>query len=454
MKRTGGQTVHRAALALGLTLLVGFCSPAGGSEAASGAAAPVPLQKIIDEAAPGSTISLKAGTYAGPVTIDKPLTLVAESEGTVRLVDGGGEHVVSIRSPEVSLKGLDIAQSRPGETSAVAVEAGGASLEALTIRTEGHGIRLREADEATLRGNRIAWTGDTDTGAGRKSNGIDLYGSHGARIEANEIDGMRDGIYLENSHNAEVRDNRVYRSRYGIHCMYADGTRIVGNEGEGNVTGAMVMGVRDAIVQGNTFRKQSENVHSQGILLFDVRTSRIEDNVVEGNRVGLYMEQSSDNELRRNGIVRNFIGIQFLESEGNRFSDNRFVSNVIEAEATDSAGNAMDGNYWDAVRGLDADGDGRSELSYPINPFYRKLVDRKPAFQLFFQSPGMVYLSELFSSDRVEWARDASPLMREPAQFGVGSPSGGGADSLGVGLLGLALFGVSTFILIKGAGRK
>lgn len=66
------------------------------------------------------------------------------------------------------------------------------------------------------------------------------------------------------------------------------------------------MGVDDAVVTGNQFVKQSENVNSQGLLLFDVHTSRVDDNIVEGNRVGFYMEDSSDNVLSNNRVLRNY----------------------------------------------------------------------------------------------------------------------------------------------------
>jgi len=425
---------------------------------------PASLQRIVDAAAPGDVVTLAAGEYEGPVVIGKTLTIRGQDGARVSVTGGGADDaVIDIRAANVALQGLDIRQNRRGEATAVAVGAEGAKLEELNIETGGYGIRLREADDATIRANRIvrigtgtaSGSGSGEAGAARTSNGIDLFGSHGATIEGNEIDGMKDGVYLENSHRAVVRDNRVYRSRYGIHCMYTNETRIVGNVGEGNVTGAMVMGVSDALVQDNSFRKQSENVHSQGLLLFDVRTSRIEGNVVEGNRVGLYMEQSADNELTGNRLIRNFIGIQFLESSDNSFEGNSFVSNVIEAEATDSEGNRMDGNYWDAVQGLDANGDGRSDLAYAINPFYPRLVDKTPAFQLFFQSPGMTFLSERMTGEKDDWAKDVSPLMAAPEGTDEGANANGpGGSRAKVGALGAALLGLSGFILFKGAKRR
>ena len=287
----------------------------------------------------------------------------------------------------------------------------------------------------------------------RTGNGIDLYDSHDARIEGNEVHGMKDGIYLEKSHRATVETNRIYRSRYGIHCMYTDGTLIVGNEGEYNVTGAMVMGVRDAVVTDNSFRKQSENVHSQGLLLFDVQTSRIERNTFEGNRVGIYMELSSNNRLEGNDVLRNFVGVQFLESADNTFTGNTFLSNVIEAQATDSAGNRLSNNYWDAAQALDRDGDGKSDLTYAINPFFATEVDRTPAYQLFFQSPGMTFLSGLFTADRTDWSFDDAPLMNPPEGAGGERPTSDGQNGA-VGAIGIALLLATVSIIYWGARKS
>ncbi|REE81548.1 copper-binding protein NosD [Paenibacillus taihuensis] len=39
---------------------------------------------------------------------------------------------------------------------------------------------------------------------------------------------------------------------------------------------------------------------------------------------------------------------------------------MIEAEATDSKNNQLQGNYWDAFKGIDSDGDGASNVAYAI----------------------------------------------------------------------------------------
>lgn len=381
----------------------------------AGLPSPLPsLQQLVDRAQPGDTIVLTEEKYAGPVIVNKKLKI--DGRGTAILSNDTAEAAIRIQAAGVTLRGINILQHPAGgESAAIAVHANEAILEDVKIRTAGFGILLREADHAAIRDNVISWlpAEDTaDTKLGQKGNGIDLYNSHHYRIEQNTIAGMRDGIYLENSHRGNVNNNRLYSSRYGIHCMYVEKTQIHNNQGEFNMTGAMIMGVRDIHVYDNVFTKQSSNVNSQGILLFDVQNSVIERNLVEGNRVGIYIELSKDNQLIENAIIRNFIGIQFKQAEDNKVQANDFVANVIEAEATNSGENEIHGNYWDSAQGLDLNNDGISEIPYAINPFYQQLIAKTPAFQLFFQSPGMTFLSDMYTDDREHWTTDSGPRMK------------------------------------------
>ena len=221
------------------------------------------------------------------------------------------------------------------------------------------------------------------------------------------------------------------------------------------MTGAMIMGVKNTVISGNSFRKQSTNVHSQGILLYDVHQSSIHNNVVEGNRVGMNIAESSGNEIHDNAVLRNFVGIQLVLAEANEFTRNQLVSNVIEASALDSPNNVLMENYWDSFQGLDLNRDGISEISYAINPFYEQLVSRNSAYQLFFQSPGMVFLSELFTEGREQWTTDKSPRMSMDTESDLHMSVESATDSNVVWLFGLILLGMATFIIIyMGVLRK
>ncbi|WP_438348059.1 right-handed parallel beta-helix repeat-containing protein [Paenibacillus sp. FA6] len=370
----------------------------------------VSLQEIIDQSSPGTSIVLESGTYQGPVIINKKLSI--RGDGSVTLLNNTQQSAIAIHSNGVTLQGINIQHNADGESTAIEVTADEVTLEQLRIHTRGYGIKLREANRGIIQNNDIKWFIPKGAEAGKRGNGIDLYNSHDNQIEYNEISYLRDGIYLENSHNTVVNGNKLFHLRYGIHCMFIDGSHVTDNEGEYNMTGAMVMGVTNVVVSGNSFRKQSGNVHAQGILLYDVHRSSIERNVVEGNRVGIYMEQSSENQLMDNAVLRNFIGIQLKDAESNRIHSNAFIANVIEAEAVDSKDNEIKGNYWDSFQGLDLDHDGTSDIPYALNPFYQNLISRNSAYQLFFQSPGMTFLSDMFTGGREHWSADSSPLMK------------------------------------------
>ena len=93
---------------LGLILGLLLSSPlaAGEREVMPGAGR---LAQAIAGAAPGDVLRLTEGTYSGPVTIDRPLTITGP-RGAV--VDGGGAgSVVTIDAPDVTLSGFTVTGS-------------------------------------------------------------------------------------------------------------------------------------------------------------------------------------------------------------------------------------------------------------------------------------------------------------------------------------------------------
>ncbi|MFF2888599.1 nitrous oxide reductase family maturation protein NosD [Paenibacillus sp. NPDC057967] len=394
----------------------------------------VSLQSIVDAADPGETIELEPGIYEGAVTLNKPLTVKAARAGEVILRNGTEQSALRIEANGVRVEGLRIEDEALKQEPTIWVAGSGTQLDGLYIRTGADGIAVRDADDGEIARTTIEWAVDGVRTAS-KGNGIDLYNAHRWRMTDNRIADVHDGIYMENSDDAVVSGNLIERSRYGVHCMYTEGTVIERNEGKLNVTGAMVMTARRVEVRDNRFSKQSENVNSQGILLYDAHDSVFAGNIVEGNRVGFYVEQSTGNRLEQNRVSYNFIGLQLISSSGNSFSNHMFLGNVSDAQARDSHDNDLTGNYWDSFRGVDADGDGYSDLTYAINPFFQSLTQKRAPFQLFFQSPGMVFLEELFQTDRANWSYDGAPLMVPPSGIDEQSAGRPASGMIGLGLL-------------------
>lgn len=359
------------------------------------------LQSLIERAKPGTTLVVPGGTYREAITVNKPLTLSGNRQ--VRIMNPKPDQpAIQIRSNDVTVTGFII------ETRATA-------------------IFVEDSQRVTLDRNMIrnakrsATQGRSTPGSANRSfaqlggHGIHLSASNQVTITNHDIQGMHDGLYLDSSNRLIIRHNLLQHLRYGIHCMYTSETEITDNRGAYNVTGMMIMGVSKAQIRRNIFTKQSENVHAQGMLLYEVSDSVVDSNRLDGNRLGMLIEDSHRNVITDNLLDRNFIGIQLTKASANQLKGNILLANVIQIQANNNRQNLIRGNYWDDFQGIDANGDGQSDISYRMNPFFRQLAEQTPSFQLFFQSPGIVLTESLNRSGSERWTADEQPLMDVPA---------------------------------------
>ena len=67
------------------------------------------LSAALMAAKPGDTLLLLSGLHAGPVTIDKPVTL--KGDGSAEIAGPGHGSVITVRAPDVTLRGLRITGS-------------------------------------------------------------------------------------------------------------------------------------------------------------------------------------------------------------------------------------------------------------------------------------------------------------------------------------------------------
>jgi nitrous oxidase accessory protein len=67
------------------------------------------LVQALAGARAGDTITIPAGTYRGPLVVDKPVTLAGEGWP---VIDGGGQgDVLTVTAPDVTIRGLVIRNS-------------------------------------------------------------------------------------------------------------------------------------------------------------------------------------------------------------------------------------------------------------------------------------------------------------------------------------------------------
>jgi nitrous oxidase accessory protein len=323
------------------------------------------------------------------------------------------------------------------------------------------GVSLNGAAASTVRGNRVS---GKHLDLSRRGDGIRVFSSDGAIVEANDIEAVRDVVVWYSS-GVRLTGNTVRDSRYGMHFMYANKGIVEENHLVDNSVGVFLMYSRDVALRGNRL-EHNRGPSGYGIGLKDMDGVAAERNTVVGNRVGLYVDNSPSRidvvqQFRRNVFAFNDVGLAFLPSvQRNQFIENEFLEN-IEQVAILGSGELKNndftvagrGNFWSDYAGFDTDGDGRGDMPYQAMSLFESLIDREPKLRLFLYSPAQQAVelaSRAFPIVRPQpKITDTGPLMRpvpaisNVAQAGTAWP----LSALGAGLLTLAA-------LLAGALRR
>jgi nitrous oxidase accessory protein len=125
-----------------------------------------------------------------------------------------------------------------------------------------------------------------------------------------------------------------------------------------------------------------------GLLLKEIRDSRIQGNRFTGNSVALFAEGSDRLTVTDNDFGHNGWAIKLLaNSERNQFAGNNFVGNTFDV-ATNSRQNysRFAGNYWDAYRGYDLDHNGMGDVPYRPVRLFSLLVERNEPSLILLRS--------------------------------------------------------------------
>ncbi len=391
-------------------------------------AAPMDLPAAIAAAPSGAVIEVPAGTYRGPIAIDKPLSLIGTGGA---ILDGGGEgNVVTIIAPGVTLRGFTIRAtgiSLDRENTGIAVSAPRAVIEDNVLEDILFGIYLKGAEDSVVRGNTI---GGKDLAVQRRGDAIRIWQSHRTLIESNTVCNSRD-VVMWFSEDVVIRGNRISQGRYGLHFMYTDRNVMEDNRLEDNSVGAFLMYSRGLVLRRNVFAR-NRGPSGYGVGLKDMDGVTAQDNLFAGNRVGLQLDNSPSS-LRvydlfeRNVFASNDVGIAFMPAvKRNAFRDNCFIENLEQVAILGGGtfeGNDFTvegrGNFWSDYRGWDQDGDGIGDLPYRAESLFENLMDREPRLRLFLFSPAQQAVEMAARAFPVVAPQpkltDTAPLTRMPA---------------------------------------
>jgi len=150
-------------------------------------------------------------------------------------------------------------------------------------------------------------------------------------IESLEIDasGHEFGIYIENTDAYFIiRESRIYGADRGESWQEGSGIQL--------------RGVRNGRIEGCEITRNRE----QAISLYDSSNITIRANVIQSNKKGIYLENSSDNEISHNALRENTrYGIYLMRSFANSVLGNLSEGNGLYGiRLYSSSGNTVEGN--------------------------------------------------------------------------------------------------------------
>ncbi len=402
------------------TLLAGFIlllALPGTLHAQNRENAPFDLSAAIAGASIGETLHVPAGTYHGPLTIDKSVTLIADGQAII--TGRGNGDVVIIKAPHVTFRGFTIRASGDSldhENAGISVAGDHVTLENNTLEDVLFGIYLRYAPNGIIQGNTI---GGKKLPLPRRGDGLRIFESADCLIENNRIRDTRD-VIMWFSNGQKVRNNTVTGSRYGLHFMFSDNVLLEGNHTEGNSVGTYMMYSHNLTLIGNRFIR-NRGPSGYGIGVKEVDGIQATENIFAGNRIGIYIDNSParvdlHHIWSHNAFIVNDIGVALLPNvRRNTFTENNFIDN-FEQVAILGSGELQDdhfsadgrGNFWSDYRGYDIAGHGVGSQPYRSQSLFENLMDREPRLRMFMFSP---------AQQAVELASRAFPAFTPRTKF-------------------------------------
>lgn len=369
------------------------------------------LQQQIDEANPGTTITIDAGVYYENLTITKPLKVIGK--GRVVLISPNDEAVISIlETKDVKLQHLTLeAKSSKNQTTGIAVKnSEDISIKQVELHQFFQSIDFFRVKESSI--NNVGITGPKGHFA-NKSNGITLTDTDDIEVNHVRIEHVLDGLYISRDRNSVVNETDISQSRYGIHLMYSEGTSILQNNLYENVTGIMHMMTSHSQIRGNVIEKHNA-YNGFGMVLFDGDSIEVQKNQIRSNQGGISFHQIDSSSVMENVITNNQTALQFqLYGAANQFAGNDIFGNIVSA-TSDQQGATLLGNYWDDYKGMDFDANGYGDTPYQSSDSYAKLMVKRNEFQVFFESPAVATLNQIekqLTLNPKNSVSDAKPLM-------------------------------------------
>ena len=400
--------------ALCLALLFALPALAAEREVVPGAGR---LAQAIAGADPGDVLILTDGTYPGPVTIDRALTIRGPAAA---VIDGSGQGtVITITAADVVLKGFSVTASgsvNEDLDAGVKILKGADRVQilGLTLYDNMHGIDVHGGRDAQVIGNHI--TGRQNHRMNERGNGIYVWNSPGTLLDGNEIRYGRDGIFSNASASSIYRNNIMRDLRFAVHFMYTQRTEVSGNISIGNHLGFAIMFSDRTKILNNLSLGDREH----GLMLNYANNADVTGNLIRGGtKKCLFIYNAHKNLIWNNRFQGCAIGIHFTAgSERNVLTGNAFIGN---AEQVKYVGTRLlewsfegRGNFWSDHPAFDLNGDGIADGVFRPNDLMDHILWSQPAAKLLTGAPSVQLIrwsQSSFPATLPGGVLDSAPLM-------------------------------------------
>jgi nitrous oxidase accessory protein len=354
-----------------------------------------PIHTAITIANDYDTILVQTGTYQeGNILINKPITLLGIN---YPCLDGQfkGE-VITVTANYVVISGFQIINSGYSDLNDFAaiqlMNSNYAHIKNNKLEGNYFGIFLHNSHYNRIEKNTITGPARVQNKVG---NGIHLWNSSHNLILNNHIKKHRDGFYFEFSRQVLIANNTSENNlRYGLHFMFSDSDVYYMNSFINNGAGVAVMYSHHVTMAKNKFI-HNWGSSAYGLLLKDIRDSKVLNNEFTKNTVAIYMDGCSRSVLVKNNFNNNGYALKMQSNcDDNFIRLNNFRSNSFDY-ATNGflVLNSFNFNYWDKYTGYDLEKDGIGDQGYRPMNLLTKIIEEYPTAIILLQS----FLSDLLN---------------------------------------------------------
>lgn len=375
------------------------------------------LKTAIANSTNGDRLFLNKGLYnEGEIVVDKSISIIGINYPEI--TGNKKTQVLVIKASNVTISGIEISNSGVSYVQDLAGiklnKVQNCKIENCRINNCFFGIYLLKSTNCKLYNNAIKGSGGIESLNG---NGIHNWYCSNIEILNNTITNHRDGLYFEFSSNCNIYNNTSFSNlRYGLHFMFSHSNHFESNLFKKNGSGIAVMYSHKVEMIKNTFEDNWGSA-SYGLLLKDISESKVINNTISNNTIGIYLEGGGKNRIEKNKIIRNGWAIKLMvSSENNVINNNHFSSNSFDISTNGNFNTSIfKNNFWDKYTGYDMNKDGIGDIPYHPVSLFSVVVEKNPSFLLLLNSffVNLLDLAEhLLPSITPESFVDNQPLLK------------------------------------------